>query len=438
MQVVTIVGEQKAVLVGVTLPGQPAEEKRDHISELAQLAETAGLTVVDRLFQEREKIHAAYFIGPGKVDELREVVNESQPAIVIFDDDLSPAQIRNLEQALDVPVIDRSTLILDIFARHARSREAKTQVELAQLQYLLPRLTRQWTHLSRQMGGGGGARRGPGETQLETDRRLVRRRIEKLKQDLRQIDKQQSIRRQNRKNTFRVSLIGYTNVGKSTLMNLLSGAEVLVENQLFATLDSVVRKVTLDGAQEILLSDTVGFIRKLPHHLVASFKSTLDEVREADLLLHVVDVHHPYFREQMQVVMRILEELGSHLKPILIIFNKIDLLPNTASLPSLRKEYPDSLFLSATRHIGVESLKLKLKELLEKNFVSLILRIPQQEQKLIHYIYSVARVGNIQYQEDQVEIELKCDRETLSKIQQFPEIQIRLDDDIKSFKELAP
>jgi GTP-binding protein HflX len=435
MQVETIVGEQKAILVGVTLPGQPSEAKSDHISELAQLAETAGLTVSDHLFQEREKIHAAYFIGPGKVNELREVVNQSQPAIVIFDDDLSPAQIRNLEKVLDVRVIDRSTLILDIFAKHARTREAKTQVELAQLQYLLPRLTRQWTHLSRQVGGIG--TRGPGETQLETDRRLIRRRIEKLKHDLHKIDSQQTIRRQNRKNTFRASLIGYTNVGKSTLMNLLSGADLLVENQLFATLDSVVRKVSLEGAQEILLSDTVGFIRKLPHHLVASFKSTLDEVHEADLLLHVVDVHHPYFREQMQVVMRILEDLDSHTKPILIIFNKIDLLPDTNILPSLRKEYPESVFLSATRHIGVESLKQKLKEFLEKNFVSLFLRIPQQEQKLIHYIYSLARVEKIQYDGEGVEISMKCDRETLSRIKQLPGILLRIDDKVKPFKELV-
>jgi GTP-binding protein HflX len=436
MQVEEIEKEQKAILIGVTLPGQLLEEKLDHISELAQLAKTAGLTVADRLLQEREKIHAAYFIGPGKVNELREVVNESQPAIVIFDDDLSPAQIRNLEKELDVRVIDRSTLILDIFAKHARSREAKTQVELAQLQYLLPRLTRQWTHLSRQVGGIG--TRGPGETQLETDRRLIWQRIKKLKFDLHKIDKQQTIRRQNRKNIFRVSLIGYTNVGKSTLMNLLSGAEVLVENQLFATLDSVVRKVPLEGTQEILLSDTVGFIRKLPHHLVASFKSTLDEVREADLLLHLVDVHHQHFREQMQVVMKILEDLNSHLKPILIIFNKIDLLENSGILPSLRKEYPDSVFLSAIRHIGVESLKKKIKEILEKNLVSLSLRISLQEQKLIHYIHSLARVENIHYDGEEVEIELKCDRETLGKIKQFPEISLREKEDVKPFEEFVP
>jgi GTP-binding protein HflX len=436
MQVEEIEREQKAILIGVTLPGQMLEEKLDHISELAQLAETAGLRVADRLLQEREKIHAAYFIGPGKVNELREVVSESQPAIVIFDDDLSPGQIRNLEKVLNVRVIDRSTLILDIFAKHARSREAKTQVELAQLQYLLPRLTRQWTHLSRQEGGIG--IRGPGETQLETDRRLIWRRIEKLKLDLGKIDKQQTIRRQNRKNIFRVSLIGYTNAGKSTLMNLLSGAGVLVEDQLFATLDSVVRKVPLEGTQEILLSDTVGFIRKLPHHLVASFKSTLDEVRESDLLLHVVDIHHQHFREQMQVVMKILEDLDSHLKPILIIFNKIDLLGNSGILPALRKEYPDSVFLSATRHIGVESLKKRIKEILEKNFVSLSLRIPLQEQKLIHYIHSLARVENILYDGDQVEIELKCDQETLSKIRQYPEISLIKKEDVKPFEEFAP
>lgn len=436
MQVEEIEKEQKAILIGVILPGQEIAEKLDHMAELSQLAETAGLSVADRLFQTREKIHAAFFIGPGKVQELLQVVNKSQPAIVIFDDDLSPAQIRNLERELDVRVIDRSTLILDIFAKHARTREAKTQVELAQLQYLLPRLTRQWTHLSRQVGGIG--TRGPGETQLETDRRLIRRRIEKLKEDLHKIDKQQTTRRQNRQNIFRVSLIGYTNVGKSTLMNILSGADVLVEDQLFATLDSVVRKVQLDDTRQILLSDTVGFIRKLPHHLVASFKSTLDEVRESDLLLHVVDVHHIHFREQIQVVMTSLEELNCHQKPILTIFNKIDLLEDSGILMSLRKEYPEAVFLSAVRHIGVESLKRKIGEYLEKNFVPLTLRIPIHEQKIINYIYSVAQVEHIHYTEDAVEMKIKCQHELLGKMQELVKIFARKDDDYKLYEELAP
>ncbi len=408
--------KEKAVLTGVELPGQLNRETRENLKELEQLSFTAGLDVVGEMIQERQKINPAYFIGSGKVEELNILLKSRDAGVVVFDEDLSPAQIRNLENALDAKIIDRSSLILDIFAKHARSREAKTQVELAQLQYLLPRLTRQWTHLSRQVGGVG--TRGPGETQLETDRRLIRKRIEKLRSELSQIDKQRTVRRKNREDSFRAALIGYTNVGKSTVMNLLSGSEVLVQNQLFATLDSTVRRVQLDNDHQILLSDTVGFIRKLPPHLVASFKSTLDEVKEADLLLHVVDIHHTHFREQMQTVMQVLEELDSHRKPILIIFNKIDLLDEMGIIGSLKSQFRNSVFISAARHIGIESLKQNIVQFMERNFVTARLTVPMEQQKFLHYIHSVALVEDQKHEGMETEITFRCSRQIYNRILQ--------------------
>ena len=405
---------EKAILVGVELPRQPHGEVRENLRELLQLAETAGLEVGGTLLQERQKIHPAYFIGSGKVQELNFLLQKTDSQVVIFDEDLSPAQMRNLGQELDVKIIDRSTLILDIFAKHARTRQAKIQVELAQLQYLLPRLTRQWTHLSRQVGGIG--TRGPGETQLETDRRLVRSRIEKLQDALSHIDRQRAIRSKNRRNFFRAALIGYTNVGKSTIMNILSGSNVPVENQLFATLDSTNRRIKLNEEHQVLLSDTVGFIRKLPHHLIASFKSTLDVVQEADLLLHVVDVHQPHFQEQMHTVMEVLEELKAHHKPILIIFNKIDLLSEMGILQSLKTQYPGSVFISALQHIGVESLRKGLVRFVEKEFVTTELRIPVRNQKFIHYLHSVAVVEDLLYQDSNAVLTFRCSRNTHQQI----------------------
>jgi len=390
------------------LPDQQNGEYEENLKELEQLARTAGLEICGNLTQERQRINPAYFIGSGKVNELSELIQTTGSNVVIFDEELSPAQIRNLEKVLKIKVIDRSTLILDIFAKHARTREAKTQVELAQLEHLLPRLTRQWSHLSRQVGGIG--TKGPGETQLETDRRLIRTRIEKLRRDLATIDRQRTVQRKNRKKLFRGALIGYTNVGKSTIMNMLSGSQVLVENQLFATLDSTIRRVRLNDEHEMLLGDTVGFIRKLPHNLVASFKSTLDEVREADILLHVVDITHPQFREQMHVVMNVLEDLGVHQKPMLIIFNKIDKLKEIGFIGTLKKQYPSAVFISAIRHIGVESLKKALIAHIEKEFILGQLEIPIQHQKFIHYLHSVAVVQSQEYLGDLVNISFKCHR----------------------------
>ena len=304
--------KERAILVGVSRTGDRWQAE-DHLDELALLTDTAGGEVIDKIIQERDKIDPAYFIGRGKAEIISDKVKESQANLVIFDDDLSPAQARNLEGLTGIKVLDRSGLILDIFARRAKTREAKTQVELAQLNYLLPRLTRQWTHLSRQVGGIG--TRGPGETQLEVDRRLVRQRISYLTKALEKIKKQRDIRRQGRNDSYKVALVGYTNAGKSTLLNTLTKADVFVEDRLFATLDPTIRRLKLDNLREVLLIDTVGFIRKLPHNLVASFMSTLEEAVVADLLLHVVDVTHPQFLEHIAVAKDVLHELKISKKP---------------------------------------------------------------------------------------------------------------------------
>ncbi|MBP5516429.1 MAG: GTPase HflX [Bacteroidales bacterium] len=297
------------------------ERTRECLSELAFLLETAGGVSVKTVIQNLERPDSRTYIGSGKLEEVVEYKNALEADIIVFDDELSPAQLRNLEKAFNCRILDRTTLILDIFAKRARTSIAKTQVELAQLQYMLPRLTRMWTHLERQRGGIG--MRGPGESQIETDRRLITEKITLLKQRLKDVDKQKIQQRKNRESLVRVALVGYTNVGKSTLMNLLSKSDVFAENKLFATLDTTVRKVVI-GNLPFLLTDTVGFIRKLPHGLVESFKSTLDEVREADLLLHVVDISHPDHEQQIDSVNRTLQEIGAADKPTILVFNKID------------------------------------------------------------------------------------------------------------------
>ena len=312
---------ERAVLVGLVTPEQSEAQVKEYLDELAFLAETAGIAPVRRFTQKADKPHAVTFVGSGKLQQIGEYVAENEIGIVVFDDELSAKQLRNIEKELKVRILDRTNLILDIFAKRAQTAHAKTQVELAQYRYMLPRLTRLWTHLERQRGGVG--MRGPGETQLETDRRIILDRISKLKRELEEIDRQKATQRRNRGKMVRVALVGYTNVGKSTLMNVLGKSDVFAENKLFATLDTTVRKVIIDNLP-FLLSDTVGFIRKLPTELVESFKSTLDEVREADLLVHVVDISHPTFEEQIEVVERTLADIGCADKPIITVFNKID------------------------------------------------------------------------------------------------------------------
>ncbi|MEO5909625.1 MAG: GTPase HflX [Pelobium sp.] len=317
----TEVKPERAVLVGLIVQYQTEAQEKEYLEELAFLLDTAGGITEKWFVQKLQKPERATFVGTGKLEEIKAYVKAEEIDLVVFDDELSPMQVRNIENELQVRVLDRSNLILDIFASRAQTAQAKTQVELAQLQYLLPRLTRMWTHLERQKGGIG--MRGPGETQIESDRRMIKEKISILKDKLKLIDRQNETQRKNRKELVRVALVGYTNVGKSTIMNMLSKSEVFAENKLFATLDTTVRKVVLDNVP-FLLSDTVGFIRKLPHHLVECFKSTLDEVREADILIHVVDISHPNFEDQIHTVNETLKELGAIDKEMITVFNKID------------------------------------------------------------------------------------------------------------------
>lgn len=369
----TEIYQERAVLVGLITPGQPEERAREYLDELAFLADTAGAEPVKQFFQKVDYANPKTFVGPGKLQEIKEYIDQEEIGLIIFDDELSPKQLRNIENELKILVLDRTNLILDVFAKRAQTASAKTQVELAQLQYMLPRLTRLWTHLERQRGGIG--MRGPGETQIETDRRIILTKISLLKQNLKEIDKQMATQRKNRGKMVRVALVGYTNVGKSTLMNMLSKSDVFAENKLFATLDTTVRKVIIDNLP-FLLTDTVGFIRKLPHHLVESFKSTLDEVREADLLVHVVDISHPNFEEQLKIVEETLREIDPREKPVLLVFNKIDAFSHIPKeeddlTPIQRENYSlddlkstwiaklsdNCIFISAKQKINVENLK---------------------------------------------------------------------------------
>ncbi len=365
---------EKTVLVGLATRAQNESKTAEYLDELAFLAETAGAEPVARFTQKLDYPNPRTYVGTGKLEEIREYVEENEIGLVIFDDELSSKQVANIEKELKVKILDRTSLILDIFAKRAQTATARTQVELAQYQYLLPRLTRMWTHLERQRGGIG--MRGPGETQIETDRRIILDKISRLKEELSAIDRQKTVQRKNRGKMTRVALVGYTNVGKSTLMNLLSKSDVFAENKLFATLDTTVRKVVIDNLP-FLLSDTVGFIRKLPSHLVDSFKSTLDEVREADVLVHVVDVSHPNFEEQIEVVNKTLADVcESAEKPMIMVFNKIDAFTYTPKdpddlTPVRRENIPledfrstwmsrmdnNCVFISAKERINIEELK---------------------------------------------------------------------------------
>ncbi len=375
--IITEVKSEEAVLVGLITRQQTEEQVKEYLDELAFLSETAGVKPLKRFVQRLDNAHPVTFVGKGKLEEIKLYVEEHEVGLVIFDDELSPKQLRNIEAELKVKILDRTSLILDIFAARAQTAYAKTQVELAQYKYMLPRLTRLWTHLERQRGGVG--MRGPGETQLETDKRLIQDRISHLKEELKVIDRQMSMQRKNRGKMVRVALVGYTNVGKSTLMNTLSKSEVFAENKLFATLDTTVRKVIVHNLP-FLLSDTVGFIRKLPTELVESFKSTLDEVREADILVHVVDVSHPNFEEQIEVVQATLRDIiGSDEKPTLLVFNKIDafeweekpaddlsprtkrnISPEELQATWLGRMGANCLFVSARELEGIDALKTRL------------------------------------------------------------------------------
>jgi GTP-binding protein HflX len=372
--------KQKAILAGLRLPQSTPWQVDDSIAELEALATTAGAEVLARMVQARERIDPATYIGSGKADELSRLATEHKANLVIFDDDLTPAQVRNLESKLKVPVIDRSGLILDIFALRARTKEAKTQVSLAQMKYLLPRLAGRWTHLERQEGAIG--TRGPGETQLETDRRQVQKRISDLERTLERIDREREVQRKRRRETFTAALIGYTNAGKSTLLNLLSRSRVLAEDRLFATLDATTRRVTLGEKSDILLTDTVGFIKKLPVHLVASFRSTLREILEADLLLHLVDASHREVENHLRVAEEILRSLSADGKPQLLVFNKIDLLPEVSDIARLQKRHPGSVFISCTEEIGTSRLLQSLREIVQNREQESSIFLGREQERL--------------------------------------------------------
>lgn len=392
--------KERAVLVGLFGPDTPRWLAQEYLDELMLLADTAGADTADKILQNRPHPDPTTYTGKGKLNQLKQICADKNADLLIFDDDLTATQIRNIEKVAKVKVLDRSGLILDIFASRAKTAAAKSQVELAQLQYLLPRLTRFWTHLSRQKGGIG--TKGPGETQIETDRRLIGNRITTLKEKLEKLDRQRTTQRKGREKSTRVSLVGYTNAGKSTLMNALTETNVLAEDRLFATLDSTVRRMELEN-HDVLLSDTVGFIRKLPHDLIESFKSTLDEVREADVLLHVVDASSKLIEDYIEVVNETLEDMGIHQPNKLLVFNKVDLL-EPEDLIALKKAYPGAIFASASRGIGLGKLEKRLEEVIEEDYVDFSYNIPLSHYKAVAYLHKVAVVDKEQYEGNHVSI----------------------------------
>lgn len=406
---------ERAILVAARFPMQLRWEVEEYLDELAQLAQTAGAEVVGRLVQERRKVDPAYFIGKGKAEQLAELAKKLRADLVIFDDELSPAQVRNLEALMEAKVMDRSGLILDIFARRAKTREAKTQVELAQLQYLLPRLTRRWTHLSRQVGGIG--TRGPGETQLEVDRRLIKNRITLLTRELKKIAQQRETRRRRRREIFKVAMVGYTNTGKSTLLNALTNANIATENRLFVTLDPTIRSLKLDAHTRVLLIDTVGFIRKLPHHLVASFRSTLEEAVASDLLLHVVDISHPMFLEQITTVNQVLRELQIDKKPRIMVFNKIDLLEDQKIIPRLREKYQPAVFISATKGYFLQELVQAIRAAYNDDIVQAEFRFRDHVSEVLNEISALGTITDTNLENGQFWCRFRITRLNLARLE---------------------
>jgi GTP-binding protein HflX len=408
---------ERAMLVALDTKEYSKEIVEEHLAELEELADTAGAETIFKIIQSKSRMDSAYYIGKGKAEELAQLVELNDINIIIFDDDLTPVQVRNLSDLFKRKVIDRSGLILDIFASRAKSKEAKTQVELAQLQYLLPRLTRAWTHLSKQYGGIG--TKGPGETQIETDRRIIRTRISHLKEKLAQIESHRTTQSAQRKNVTRIAIAGYTNAGKSTLFNLLTSSDVFAEDKLFATLDSTTRVLDLHETTQILISDTVGFIRKLPPQLVASFKSTLSEVREADIIFHVIDVSHPFYEDHIRVVDETLKEFGSKDKKIIRIFNKIDLIKDKSQIDFISNAHKDSVLISAKRGINITALKNMLKEIIENQFVEAKIKLQLTDSKKVSQVHSLAEVLKIDYDENEIKIHYKTSKQNSDKIKKI-------------------
>ena len=414
---------ERAILFRVML-SEDRNSSEEPLEELRRLAETAGANIVHTVVQNRVSIDPVYYIGKGKAVELSRLAKEMDVDVLICDDDLTPAQVKNLEKVIDEKVIDRSELILDIFATRAKTFQAKLQVELAQLEYTKPRLKRMWTHLSRIEGGIG--TRGPGEKQLEVDKRIIARKIHYLREKLHEIEKRQERLVASRKEFFTVSIVGYTNAGKSTLMNTLTEIDTFVEDKLFATLDTKTSVCKLENGEKFLVSDTVGFIKKLPHHLVSSFKATLEEARHADLLLHVVDTSSPAIHNQIEAVNTVLKELGCDKKPTILVFNKIDAVKEEAVIPLLRSRYKDCVMISAKTHQGIEDLKRKIMEMLERNFIDVELSCNVANGKLIAYLHEHAHIVSSRFDDERATFRLLMEDKLLQKLRMLDEgIQIK-------------
>ncbi len=410
------VGQEKALLVGVIQPGMTESQIHEHLDELELLAETAGAKIAGRITQRVSKINPATFIGKGKAEELLNQAKELGVKLIVFDDELSSGQIKNYHKISEnVKVLDRSGLILDIFQKHAKTKEARTQVDLAYMEYLLPRLTRQWTHLERQMGGIG-TRAGMGETQIEIDRRLIRTRISKLKKELTRIEKERDTQSYRRQSEFRVSLVGYTNAGKSTLFKALTGSDVYIQDQLFATLDTTVRQLQIDESHPILLSDTVGFIRKLPHNLVASFKSTLKEVLEADLILVMLDISSSQIEDHFQTIENVLKDMGAQEIPQILVLNKVDLLTDGNMIEKSKREFPDAVTVSAKQHLRLSELKSRILGKMEENFQTIDLEFPYDQGKTIAHAQEGVEVLKREYEEDRVKLKIRGSRSRINQI----------------------
>ena len=410
------VGQEKALLVGVIQPGMTESLIHEHLDELELLAETAGAKIAGRITQRVSKINPATFIGKGKAEELLNQAKELDVRLIVFDDELSPGQIKNYHKISEnVKVLDRSGLILDIFQKHAKTKEARTQVDLAYMEYLLPRLTRQWTHLERQMGGIG-TRAGMGETQIEIDRRLIRTRISKLKKELIRIEKERDTQSYRRQSEFRVSLVGYTNAGKSTLFKALTGSDVYIQDQLFATLDTTVRQLQIDESHPILLSDTVGFIRKLPHNLVASFKSTLKEVLEADLILVMLDISSSQIEDHFQTIENVLKEMGAQEIPQILVLNKVDLISDRNMIEKRQREFPNSVTVSAQQHLRLSELRSRIIGKMEENFQTIDLEFSYDQGKTIAHAQEGVEVLKREYEENGVKLRIRGSQSRINQI----------------------
>ena len=406
----------KALLIGIILPNIQDSTIDNQLLELSLLAKTANVKVIDKITQKLRRINPAFFIGKGKAVQIIDQASLLDVNVIIFDEELSPAQIKNFQKlSNNIKVIDRSALILDIFKKHAQTREAKTQVELAYCQYLLPRLTRQWTHLERQMGGVG-TRAGMGETQIEIDRRLIRTKISKLNKDLKKIDTERAIQSKKRKTEFRVALVGYTNAGKSTLFNALTGNNAYVKDQLFATLDTTVRKFKLNNIYNVLLSDTVGFIRKLPHNLVASFRSTLKELLDADLILIVLDGSSNIIDEHLETIKRVLSDLGAEKISHSLIINKIDRVKNQNDIIGLKNIFPDAIFISALEHLKLGDIKKHIINIIEENFEIFDLNIPYHKGKIISMLQNQVEILDTDYRDEEIYLKVKGSKDKVNKI----------------------